>query len=1326
MKRCLLISFAIISFILLSFVNPSYAALAGKVSLLEGRVDVLKTGKNAAAPVKAGDPVDVGDIYRAKSDGRAEITFMNGNTLKIAPNTRAEIKEAMFEGNKNINIIKLYRGRVQAISSDEFVKKVSAFAENNKFEVHTPNAVAGIRGSNMIVSYIRAVTGTLFTKGLGYQFNPNDPQRRIVSIIGGTISFVATATGSPTMPRIATSTEITLQVNAVTTIEQPNDGGNQGGQNSGGGSSGGTSGSGTSGSGTSGSGTGTTTTNTGTAGATTNVSGTFDANTTGITVNTTTTTTTTITNTPTIINNNIVTPPPPSPEPTPTVAGFNSTLVGGLLTTFYGQGGDGQYFKPGAPPADSYKYRYHYIQTDPGRRGYGSYEIKTTGYETVMTDGGVINTHRYKESTGTEYEPDWTKIIHTDNPVTHIISNTTLPIFDVTTLSNPPLGYQMTLNSNIQEYWTNTPEKNGTLTGSLIGTENPWDGPVPFTLNADLLPDHNLLTTGPNLFGAEVKSYNDKDNTNTTYDGGAYAGGIFGVGGFNADNVGSTGGGVYLVYIGPDNRAGVLEGGYNGSLDGVANKISASGTIAPIVFNNSITGVTPLTLMSNLDYGFIGGDFRGNFGTWYSGINGGGWGQTLSILGQTWGIFGINFGVYSWFSNPDSSTAYQGRATGWAEFGSYKDNNNTWQKNTGFFIAGVNNGTATPVVATGGKLDGDMDGTFYTYTMMGNITGNIYGSYHDGIASPSWLAEAAGYWYKTQHFDFAGRVDHGGSTRYAYMQSGSYNYLDGSYYNYSYLKDAQIGHTQLYWNADGTNTQRNYSTSPGGNSQYDESKYSVSDGTMTPASISFISSDSGPYGSDISTIKDLRPDGFSASGGPNDSYEFLGTNDTSTSNDVAIMGGVGNLWSATQSAPVPVYFAGQYTSEDKNDQLPYLYSARVTSYNPYLDNYTSALGGAYTGIIASIMNQQHGVAGDTVEKGMIGLVYINGGNAGIITGDFTGKVMPGDEAWEATGTAYPIEIVQGIGIAPENLTANIQTVMYNITPSIPLDPSRNIFVDAGGAPIGIITTKDEQSRSVYINGQDWGIKFVRLGGTYSGTTSDVWNTFTTWQYTSTSFSEIMGRGIHGTKWSGDRIEGRSVGYRGWISAADYGVMIASGKIEGTFNPAVNTWQAIGLSAYFGVDQFLAMQATVAGVDALTKLNIPCVEVGTATLTGSGNGFDALSINNARFFSTTGSGTPMLWAAGGVNGVTGTYSSTPSVNVAIPLSGSGLSADFVPVSWDTGNNKWLASVRNGTGNLSGGSYNGPVKFGGAAAGNIIQTSPTTGSINGLAGGAASKP
>ncbi|MBP6941844.1 MAG: FecR domain-containing protein, partial [Syntrophorhabdaceae bacterium] len=206
MKRCY---FVVSIIVFLSFANLAFAAPIGRVTLVEGRVDVLKAGRNVATPVSLGAPVDVGDVYRAKSKGRAEITFANKNLIRIAPNTRIEITRYSVEGNASNTLARLYRGRVQAIGADDFITKAASFAEGNRFEIHTPNAVAGIRGTNMIVFFEKGATGAIFLSGRGYMYNPQQP-RQVVLIVAGTISFVTSPGATPTPPRRASDAEMSM------------------------------------------------------------------------------------------------------------------------------------------------------------------------------------------------------------------------------------------------------------------------------------------------------------------------------------------------------------------------------------------------------------------------------------------------------------------------------------------------------------------------------------------------------------------------------------------------------------------------------------------------------------------------------------------------------------------------------------------------------------------------------------------------------------------------------------------------------------------------------------------------------------------------------------------------------------------------------------------------------------------------------------------------------------------------------------------------------------------------------------------------------------
>ncbi len=209
MKRAL--AFFILCFFTLSV--EALAAPCGKVTHVEGRVDVLHAGANLAVPVSPEDPVEKGDIFRAKTLSRAEITLINRNVLRIGPGTRIEITEATAGAGNNNSVVRLFRGKVQAVAPDELVKKVAAFTEGRKFEVHTENAVAGIRDTNMLVSFEGGATSVIFLSGKGYLYNPEQPAA-IVSLVSGYTSVVTT--GAPTQARPASDNQVRFFLVQVT------------------------------------------------------------------------------------------------------------------------------------------------------------------------------------------------------------------------------------------------------------------------------------------------------------------------------------------------------------------------------------------------------------------------------------------------------------------------------------------------------------------------------------------------------------------------------------------------------------------------------------------------------------------------------------------------------------------------------------------------------------------------------------------------------------------------------------------------------------------------------------------------------------------------------------------------------------------------------------------------------------------------------------------------------------------------------------------------------------------------------------------------------
>ncbi|NWF51732.1 MAG: FecR domain-containing protein, partial [Nitrospirae bacterium] len=200
----IMVIFLLLFLILLPIIAFAQTA-TGKFTFVQGRVDVLRQPATRAVPVKMGDAVFVGDIIRAKSASKAEITFTDGNVVKIAPNTRVEISEYMFEESKGKGILKLSRGKVQAIVQQKIAKKIAAFGEANRFEIHTPTAIAGVRGTNFIVSFQRNSTSVLVLEGYVNTYNPKFPDIA-VTLTAGYITTIPL--NQPPQPaRLATDAE---------------------------------------------------------------------------------------------------------------------------------------------------------------------------------------------------------------------------------------------------------------------------------------------------------------------------------------------------------------------------------------------------------------------------------------------------------------------------------------------------------------------------------------------------------------------------------------------------------------------------------------------------------------------------------------------------------------------------------------------------------------------------------------------------------------------------------------------------------------------------------------------------------------------------------------------------------------------------------------------------------------------------------------------------------------------------------------------------------------------------------------------------------------
>jgi hypothetical protein len=260
---------------------------------------------------------------------------------------------------------------------------------------------------------------------------------------------------------------------------------------------------------------------------------------------------------------------------------------------------------------------------------------------------------------------------------------------------------------------------------------------------------------------------------------------------------------------------------------------------------------------------------------------------------------------------------------------------------------------------------------------------------------------------------------------------------------------------------------------------------------------------------------------------------------------------------------------------------------------------------------------------------------------------------------------------------------------------------------------------------------DWGISQILMGGTYTDPAGDSWIL---------SLSGSAGSGhefiadFHGAKWSDSITDSAVSGYWHDARSSEPFTGIYIGETVGTFNPADYTWQAAVSGVWLETDRLLQMASTADGRDKLRQLNIPAVEVGRTDLSGSllrgqAGEFDYISVfmDDVIFFAPSTGQKPGIWATNSISGQYdfshGQLTTANIINPSniVPLSGGGnIRADFQFKNWNTSENTWTSTIQNGSGTLSGGSYNGTVNFTGTAAGAITGT-PSTGNLDGTGAG-----
>jgi len=141
--------------VLIPLVAAAAAAQAvGTVATLEGTVEIDRAGTTLVAA--AGFEVEQGDVVRTGTAGRIRLLLRDDTVVNLGASSTLTLDEQVLGDGATPpqSMLQLLAGKVRVLVSNVYTQP------NAEFEVKTPTAVAGVRGTEFVVTHDAAVAAT--------------------------------------------------------------------------------------------------------------------------------------------------------------------------------------------------------------------------------------------------------------------------------------------------------------------------------------------------------------------------------------------------------------------------------------------------------------------------------------------------------------------------------------------------------------------------------------------------------------------------------------------------------------------------------------------------------------------------------------------------------------------------------------------------------------------------------------------------------------------------------------------------------------------------------------------------------------------------------------------------------------------------------------------------------------------------------------------------------------------------------------------------------------------------------------------------------------
>lgn len=152
---------------------PSWAAnsLVGHIITLEGSVRIARAGQIGAISAKIGDELFIGDSIQTNKNSKSQIMLDDNTIIYVGEKSNLQLKtyHLNHDREKRDVIIKAISGKLRFIVSKIFKVSNSGMQRswrNSNFRIETPTAVAGIKGTDFIITVSKTHTTFVVFEGL--------------------------------------------------------------------------------------------------------------------------------------------------------------------------------------------------------------------------------------------------------------------------------------------------------------------------------------------------------------------------------------------------------------------------------------------------------------------------------------------------------------------------------------------------------------------------------------------------------------------------------------------------------------------------------------------------------------------------------------------------------------------------------------------------------------------------------------------------------------------------------------------------------------------------------------------------------------------------------------------------------------------------------------------------------------------------------------------------------------------------------------------------------------------------------------------------------